>query len=441
MEQSTQPTQLEENPSEGREETLMERVVERSNLLEALKRVEQNKGAPGVDGMSVGELRNYLKLNWETLKRELLQGTYKPQPVRRVEIPKPDGGGIRLLGVPTVVDRYIEQAMNQVLMPIFDPEFSERSYGFRPGRNAHQAAKQAQKYIQEGYQYVVDIDLEKFFDRVNHDMLMSRVARKVRDKRVLKLIRAYLNAGVMLNGVCVTSDEGVPQGGPLSPLLSNIMLDDLDKELEKRGHKFCRYADDCNIYVKTERAGERVMLSITDFLKKRLKLKVNREKSAVDRVHRRKFLGLSFTNERKARIRLAWKSIERFKDRIRALTKRRTSIELDLRILRLNVYIRGWMGYFKEAETPSVFKEISQWLYHRMRQCVLAQWKRPATRLRKLVGLGLERGYAAQLAYSRKGTWRLSLTPQLHKVLNRKFWRTQGLIDMSELYASLRHAS
>ncbi|TCJ81754.1 UNVERIFIED_ORG: group II intron reverse transcriptase/maturase, partial [Anoxybacillus amylolyticus] len=298
---------------------LLERILARDNLITALKRVEANQGAPGIDGVSTDQLRDYIRAHWSTIRAQLLAGTYRPAPVRRVEIPKP-GGGTRQLGIPTVVDRLIQQAILQELTPIFDPDFSPSSFGFRPGRNAHDAVRQAQGYIQEGYRYVVDMDLEKFFDRVNHDILMSRVARKVRDKRVLKLIRAYLQAGVMIEGVKVQTEEGTPQGGPLSPLLANILLDDLDKELEKRGLKFCRYADDCNIYVKSLRAGQRVKQSIQRFLEKTLKLKVNEEKSAVDRPWKRAFLGFRFTPERKARIRLAPRSIQRLKQRIRQLT-------------------------------------------------------------------------------------------------------------------------
>ena len=299
---------------------LMVKILERNNLLEALKRVESNKGAAGVDGVSTRQLRVYVQQHWDTIKQQLLEGTYIPSPVRRVEIPKPEGG-VRVLGIPTVLDRLIQQAILQVLTPIFDPTFSVHSYGFRPNKRGHDAVREAQRYIREGYGFVVDMDLEKFFDRVNHDILMSRIARKIKDKRVLKLIRAYLQAGIMSHGVCVRSEEGTPQGGPMSPLLANILLDDLDKELEKRGLRFCRYADDCNIYVKTKRAGERVKKSVTKYLEQNLKLKVNEEKSAVDYPWNRKFLGFSFTWEKKSRIRIAPKSLKRVKDKIRSMIK------------------------------------------------------------------------------------------------------------------------
>uniref|UniRef100_UPI0009AC06B1 group II intron reverse transcriptase/maturase n=2 Tax=Paenibacillus TaxID=44249 RepID=UPI0009AC06B1 len=331
---------------------LLERMLERENLLLAYKRVVQNGGAPGVDGVTVTELQAYLKTHWETVKAELLAGTYKPMPVKRVEIPKP-GGGVRLLGIPTVMDRLLQQALLQVMNSIFDAHFSWYSYGFRPGKRAHDAVKQAQQYIQNGLRWIVDMDLEKFFDRVNHDILMARVARKVADKRILRLIRAYLNAGVMEGGVCQKTEEGTPQGGPLSPLLANILLDDLDKELTKRGHKFVRYADDCNIFVASRRAGERVMESVIGFVEGKLKLKVNRDKSAVDRPWNRKFLGFSFLSNRQVTIRLAPKTISRFKEKIRELTDRTRSMSMDDRITRLNRYLMGWMGYFRLASAKN----------------------------------------------------------------------------------------
>lgn len=337
---------------------LWERIWERQNLLAALEQVERNGGAAGIDGMPVGELRPYLKEHWLEIREALDQQSYRPSPVRRVEIPKADGG-VRLLGIPTVLDRFLQQAIAQALTPLFELLFSSHSYGFRPGRSSHQAIERAQEYMQAGYEWVVDIELEKFFDRVNHDMLMARVARVVKDKRVLKLIRACLNSGVMVNGVVMDTEEGTPQGGPLSPLLSNIMLDDLDREFEKRGHKSVRYADDCNIYVQTRRAGERVMESVKTFLEKKLKLKVNPKKSKVDRATRVKFLGFSFYKRKgEVLIRVAARSLERFREKHRYLTKRTRSGKLENIIQEINRYTMGWMGYYRQANTPSVFEGL-----------------------------------------------------------------------------------
>ncbi len=416
---------------------LLETILSRNNLITALKRVEANKGAPGIDGVPTEQLRDDIRKHWKSIKRQLLEGTYKPAPVRRVEIPKPNGG-VRLLGIPTVMDRFIQQAILQVLTPIFDPHFSPYSYGFRPKRRAHDAVRQAQKYIQEGYRYVVDIDLEKFFDRVNHDILMSRVARKVEDKRVLKLIRAYLKAGVMLEGVRVRSEEGTPQGGPLSPLLANILLDDLDKELEKRGLKFCRYAYDCNIYVRSPRAGQRVKQSVQKYLEKKLKLKVNEEKSAVDRPWKRKFLGFSFTSQREARIRRAPKSVQRFKNKIRQLTNPNWSLPMEERIRKLNQYTMGWMGYFALIETPSPLKRLEEWIRRRLRLCRWHQWKRVRTRIRELRALGLKEHEVFEIANTRKGAWRTTRTPQLHKALGKAYWLKQGLKSLTQRYFELR---
>lgn len=409
---------------------LMENVVSERNMREAYKRVLRNKGAAGIDGVEVQNLKPYLWEHWPRVKQELLAGTYKPSPVRRVEIPKPDGG-VRLLGIPTVLDRLIQQSLLQVMNFIFDPDFSEYSFGFRPRRSARQAVTKAKQYINEGYRYVVDMDLSKFFDRVNHDILMAKAARVIGDKRALKVIRAYLEAGVMVNGVVQETGEGTPQGGPLSPLLANIMLDELDKELEKRRHRFVRYADDCNIYVRSKRAGERLMKSIRNFVEGKLKLKVNEEKSAVDRPWKRKFLGFSFTSQREARIRIAPKTKQRVKDKIRELTSRRKSMSMEARIISLNMYLRGWMGYFKLAETPSVFRELDEWIRRRLRMCLLKQWKKPKTRRSELIKLGISPESAKKISGSRKGYWRLALTPQLNKALGLQYWKAQGLFSLT----------
>ena len=422
----------------GRSEELLEAVLERGNLAKALKRVEGNRGAAGIDGMKVEELRPYLKENWLAIRERLLSGTYEPKPVRRVGIPKPDGGK-RQLGIPTVLDRFIQQALLQVLTPLFDPRFSANSYGFRPGRRAHDAVRAARSYIQEGYKWVVDLDLEKFFDRVNHDRLMARVAREVKDKRVLRLIRKYLVSGVMVNGVVVETGEGTPQGGPLSPLLSNIYLDDLDKELEKRGHKFCRYADDCNIYVRSRRSGERVMARVREFLTDRLKLKVNEAKSAVDRPWKRKFLGFSFLWGKETKIRLAPQSVKRVKMKLREITRRNRSQEMTRRIRAINEYVGGWVGYFALAETPSILVELDKWLRHRLRACLWKQWKRVRTRYHKLRALGLPEDVVGFTANTRKGPWRIAASPPLQQGLNKAYWAEQGLVSLQECYHSIRN--
>jgi len=431
-------------PSQARDEGktaagLWDEVWEEANLATAMKRVESNAGAPGSDGMTVKELRPYLKAHWAEIRGALESQSYKPSPVRRVEIPKPDGG-VRLLGIPKVLDRLLQQAIAQRLTPLFEPLFSPHSYGFRPGLSAHDAVRQAQEYVQEGHEWVVDIDLEKFFDRVNHDMLMARVARVVKDKRVLKLIRAYLESGVMVNGVVMETEEGTPQGGPLSPLLSNILLDDLDKELEKRGHRFVRYADDCNIYVKTQRAGERVMAGVKGFLEKKLKLKVNPKKSKVDRAARVKFLGFSFYKHKgEILIRIANRSKERFMEKIRRLTKRTRSGKLEDILAQLNRYTVGWLGYFRLANTPSVLEELDGWMRRRLRQLIWKRWKRGRTRYRELVALGVSRERAALGAVG-KSPWRMSLNPVIHIALSNAYWRKAGLESLLDRYRELRSA-
>lgn len=391
---------------------LMEEVLSRSNLELALRRVRQNRGSAGIDKMTVDELPDHLKRDWEGIKTQLLQGKYKPMPVKRVDIPKPDGG-VRQLGIPTVMDRFIQQALCQVLQREYDKTFSGSSYGFRPNRSAHQAVLKAQEYQNEGYQYVVDLDLEKFFDRVNHDKLMGNIRRDIQDIRVLKLIRAYLNAGVMDNGVVTRSEEGTPQGGPLSPLLSNIVLDDFDRELEKRGHKFVRYADDCNIYVKTPRAGERVMKSVKEFIEKKLKLKVNEKKSTVDKPSKRKFLGFSFFGWETSKIRIAAESIIRFKNKIREITRPTRRIKFVDLIDELSVFLRGWKGYFNLTEARSVLLSLDEWIRHRLRSYIWHQWPKVRTRYKMLMKFGINHDLALQTAASGKGTWRVSNSPAL----------------------------
>lgn len=416
-----------------------EAVFERKNMQTALKRVESNKGAAGIDGMDVKELRSYLKEHWLEVREALESGTYQPSPVRRVEIPKPDGG-VRQLGIPPVLDRLIQQAIAQVLTPMFEAVFSEHSYGFRPGRSAHQAVQQAQAYIAEGNEWVVDIDIEKFFDRVNHDMLMARVARVVKDKRVLKLIRAYLNSGVMVNGVVMETEEGTPQGGPLSPLLSNIMLDDLDKELEKRGHKLVRYADDCNIYVRTQRAGERVLEGVKEFLEKKLKLKVNPKKSKVEKATKAKFLGFSFwKRKREVYVRIANRTKERFMEKMRNLTRRTRSGKLEDVLWDVNQYTRGWMAYFRLATTPSVYQQLDEWTRRRLRQLLWKRWKRGTTRYRELVRLGVPNKRAA-LGATGTSPWRMAHSPVVHEALSNAFWRSSGLEGLTTRYNQLRYS-
>ncbi|MCM3742449.1 group II intron reverse transcriptase/maturase [Oceanobacillus luteolus] len=419
---------------------LLNQILSRQNMLLALKRVEQNKGSHGVDMMPVQNLRQHILENWPSIKEAILQGTYEPMPVRRVEIPKPDGG-VRLLGIPTVTDRLIQQAIAQVLSTIYDPTFSEHSYGFRPNRSAHDAVRKAKGYIKDGYRWVVDMDLEKFFDKVNHDRLMNTLAKRISDKSLLKLIRKYLQAGVMINGVVSITEEGTPQGGPLSPLLSNIVLDELDKELETRGHKFVRYADDCNIYVKSKRAGERTMMSIQRFIEGKLRLKVNEQKSAVDRPWRRKFLGFSFTSSREPKVRIAKQSLERMKLKVREITSRRMPYSMDYRLKKLNQYLTGWCGYFALADTPSIFKSLDGWIRRRLRMCLWKAWKKPKTKTRNLMKLGVPHWQAYEWGNSRKAYWRIAKSPILQRTLGNSYWSRQGLRGLHDRYKFLRYQS
>lgn len=413
---------------------LMEQICDRANLNHAYERVKSNRGAPGIDGMTVKELGPWIKVHKEELIESLLQGSYRPKMVRGVEIPKP-GGGTRQLGIPSVVDRLVQQAILQVLEPIVDPTFSPSSFGFRPKRSAHQALKQASAYVAAGYGFVVDIDLAKFFDNVNHDILMARIARRIEDKRLLKIIREFLKSGMMKDGVCIKKGKGTPQGGPLSPFLSNIMLDDLDKELEKRGHRFCRYADDCNIYVRSLEAGKRVMESITQFLAKKLKLQVNKEKSAVGETSERKFLGYRIGEG--GQLKVAPSSIEKMKDRVREVTGRTRGRDLALIIRELNAFLMGWFNYFRYATAMKrYYANLDSWIRRKIRCYRLKQRKRSLPTARLLIELGVPAQYAWRIAGSSKGCWPLSGTRAVHAALNNEWFRKQGLINLSQRYAT-----
>jgi len=413
---------------------LLEKILDRDNMNRALKRVKANKGKPGIDGMTVDELLPFLKENWDQIKQALMDGTYRPQPVRRVEIPKPDGG-VRLLGIPTVLDRLIQQGIAQVLSPIYEGEFSENSYGFRPGRSAHQAIRKCKEYIDTGYKWTVDIDLAKYFDTVNHDKLMRLLSEKIKDGRVLSLIRKYLQSGVMINGVVMDTEEGTPQGGNISPLLSNIMLNELDKELTKRGLKFCRYADDCNIYVKSKKAAERVMMSITRFLEEKLKLKVNREKSGVDRPWKLKFLGFSFYHKKgEVGIRVHPKSVKKFRAKLKAITGRSNGMGVKDRVKKLKQVITGWVNYFGIADMSKLTKKLDEWLRRRIRMCYWKQWKKIKTKHDNLVKLGIDNGKAWEYANTRKGYWRISNSPILSIALNNERLKKQGFPTITERY-------
>jgi RNA-directed DNA polymerase len=417
--------------SPARTNRLMEEILDRENLKEALRRVKANKGSPGVDGITVHQLDDYLKQHWPSIREQLLGGVYKPKPVKRVEIPKPDGG-VRKLGIPSVLCRFIQQAVMQVLQRQWDPTFSDHSYGFRPRRSAHQAVAQAQRYIAEGYSWVVDLDLEKFFDRVHHDKLMAQIAKRVEDKRLLKLIRAFLTAGVMENGLVSPSVEGTPQGGPLSPLLSNLVLDALDRELELRGHRHVRYADDSNIYVRSERAGQRVMKSVTCFITKQLKLKVNETKSAVARPQERKFLGFSFTGGPEIKRAIAPKALARFKDRIRGITRQAKGASIKSTVEQLARYMVGWRGYFGFCETPEVLVYLTRWIRLRLRCALWRQWKTTRRRRAALLQLGVRPQLAANTAGSGRGPWYLARTKALSVGLSNAYFRSLGLPSLFE---------
>ncbi len=423
------------------DERLMELVVSRENMMVAHRRVRANKGAAGVDDMPVEDLLPYLREHWAAIKEELLGGRYQPMPVRKVEIPKPGGKGMRELGIPTVLDRLIQQALHQVLTPIFDPDFSNSSHGFRPGRSAHQAVLGAQAHVASGRRWVVDMDLEKFFDRVNHDVLMARVRRKVADKRVLGLIGRYLRAGLMAGGTVTQRTQGTPQGGPPSPLLSNILLDDLDKELERRGHAFCRYADDCNIYVRSRRAGERVLASLTGFLEQRLKLKVNDAKSAVDRPWNRTFLGYSMTAHMRPRLKVAASSVARFKGNLRALFRRGRGRSLARVIEEATPSLRGWMNYFRLAETKGVFEDLDGWFRRKLRAILWRQWKRPRTRARKMRQRGIEEARAWKSAYNGHGPWWNAGASHMNQAFPTAYFRSLGLTPLIEQLNRLKSTS
>lgn len=420
---------------------LMEEVVRRENLLAAYQRVRSNHGAPGIDGMTVEELADFCRWHWERVREELLGGTYVPRPVRRVDIPKPDGKGVRTLGIPTVLDRLIQQALNQVLTPIFDPTFSDASFGFRPGRGTHGAVVRARDHIAAGHRWVVDLDLEKFFDTVNHDVLMARVARRVGDKRVLLLIRRFLQAGMMEGGLVSLREEGTPQGGPLSPLLSNVLLDELDKELERRGHRFVRYADDCNVYVKSEAAGERVMASLEAFLRKRLRLKVNRDKSAVARPWERKFLGYSVTVNLKPRLRVSPKSLQRLKAKLKPILRRGRGRNLVGVIEELNRVIRGWVAYYRLVDVKASFDVLDVWMRRKLRCIVWRQWKKPRTRMKELRRSGLGPLRAAAGAYNRHGPWWNAGESHMTKAIPTEALRRMGLVSFLDEHRSYQSPS
>ncbi|MCU7492049.1 MAG: group II intron reverse transcriptase/maturase [Ignavibacteria bacterium] len=414
---------------------LIEIVVSRENMTKAYQRVLSNKGSAGVDNITVEELKIKLKTEWPRIKEELLSGRYKPQPVKMVKIPKPSGGE-RTLGIPTVLDRLIQQALQQVLSPIFDPGFSNFSYGFRAGRSAHGAILQAKRFQMEGRKYVVDMDIEKFFDEVNHDVLLGRIRRKIREREILTLIGRYLKAGMMSHGVERQREKGTPQGSPLSPLLSNILLDDLDKELERRGHSFCRYADDCNIYVKSRRSGERVLKSIGQFLEKNLRLKLNPSKSGVDQAQRRSFLGYSFLWDRKARIRVPKETVQRFKSKAKEIFRRGRGRNLSFLIKEeLTPFIRGWINYFRLAEVKQFAEELDGWIRRRLRTIIWKQWKKPRTRMLSMMKRGISEKRAASSASNGRGPWWNSGQPHMNEIFPKRYFDSLGLVSMIDILA------
>jgi RNA-directed DNA polymerase len=415
--------------------SMLEEILEIRNVQKAFKQVTANKGVGGIDGMQTDELRDYLNANWQTLRTSILEGTYRPQAVQKVEIPKTNGGGMRMLGIPTVIDRLIQQSIAQWLSPQYEKEFSNCSYGFREGRNAHQAVQEAQKYLNEGYEWVIELDLEKVFDRVNHDRLMAVLAKKIADKRTLKLLRSYLNCGVMENGVVTDRTEGTPQGSPLSPLLSNIVLDELDKELEARGHRYVRYADDCSIYVRSEKAATRVQETITEYIEKKLKLKVNRTKSKVSRPQESTLLGFSFyPSEKGWEIRIAPKSLKRIKEKMKAYTQRKAPGSAKDKIKKMEAVIRGWVNYFVIANAKSRMVRLDGWLRTRIRMGLWKQWKKPKTRMENLKRLGINPQKAYEWANSRKGYCRVANSAILHQALNNEYFARQGYVGFNNHY-------
>jgi len=419
----------------------MEEVLSRENMLAAYHRVVGNKGAPGVDGVTVDDLAPMLRLRWEAIREALFSGTYVPSAVRKVEIPKPGGKGVRMLGIPTTLDRLIQQAILQVLQPMFDPTFSDGSFGFRPGRSAHQALDRAKEHIAAGHRWVVDMDLEKFFDRVNHDVLMSRLARRIEDKRILRLIRRYLQAGMMAGGIVSPRSEGTPQGGPLSPLLSNVLLDELDKELEQREHRFVRYADDCNIYVRSRRAGERVLNSTERFLKKRLRLTVNRDKSAVDRPWKRKFLGYTFTMHFQPKLKVASESVKRFKGRLREMFRRGRGRRLRRVIGDLRPVLIGWVSYYRKSEVRNVFEQLDQWIRRKLRVILWRQWKRNWTRAKELIRRGLSHEQAWTSATNGRGPWWNAGASHMNRAVPTRYLSQLGLVSLIQKRLELVRAN